>query len=94
MKRLNATMMVLFCAAAILLGADDAQEAASAKSDYVVDKPGTITFTHGLVIVGKVEKPQVMIFLPKEKSYYREIEFRRSFSDEMAQPLPFAPVIE
>ncbi len=63
-------------------------------SDYVVDQPGTITFKHGIVIVGKVEKPQVMIFLPKEKSYYRKVSFSRSFSDEIAQALPFEPIIE
>jgi len=63
-------------------------------SDYVVEQPGTITFKHGIVIVGKVEKPQVLIFLPKEKSYYRDIAFARSFAEDIAQPLPFDPIIE
>ena len=47
-----------------------------------------------MVIKGKVEKPQVMIFLPKEKSYFREQEFSHSFRDELSQPLPFSPLLE
>jgi hypothetical protein len=63
-------------------------------SEFVVEQPGTITFKTGIVIVGKVEKPQVIIFLPKEKSYYREIKFSRSFIREIEEPMPFEPVIE
>jgi hypothetical protein len=61
---------------------------------YRIDQPGTITFTVGMVIKGKVEKPQVMIFLPKEKSYFREQEFSHSFRDELSRPLPFSPLLE
>jgi hypothetical protein len=61
---------------------------------YRIDQPGTITFTVGMVIKGKVEKPQVMIFLPKEKSYFREQEFSHSFGDELSRPLPFSPLLE
>ena len=57
------------------------------------DQPGTITFTVGVKISGKVEKPQVVIFLPKEKTLYREETFNRSFSEELSQPLPFTPII-
>jgi hypothetical protein len=60
---------------------------------YRIDQPGTITFTVGVKISGKVEKPQVMIFLPKEKTLYREEVFTRSFTDELSQPLPFTPLI-
>ena len=62
--------------------------------DFVMEQPGTITFKHGVVIVGKVEKPQVMIFISKEKSFYREIKFLRSFRDDILEPMPFVPVIE
>jgi hypothetical protein len=62
--------------------------------EYHVDQPGTITFTVGIVIKGKVEKPQVVIFLPKEKTYYREIEFDFSFEKDVSAPLPFIPIIE
>jgi hypothetical protein len=58
---------------------------------YRIDQPGTITFTVGVKISGKVEKPQVMIFLPKEKTLYREEVFTRSFRDELMQTLPFTP---
>jgi hypothetical protein len=64
------------------------------KQGYRIDQPGTITFTVGIKISGKVEKPQVMIFLPKEKTYYRNEVLKRSFSHELAQPLPFTPIIE
>ncbi|MBD3392159.1 MAG: hypothetical protein GF418_08780 [Chitinivibrionales bacterium] len=84
---------------AVIAAACLAQEPAATRplaegSDYVVEQPGTITFKHGIVIVGKVEKPQVMIFLPKEKPYYRDISFERSFAEDMTEPLPFEPIIE
>ena len=65
--------------------------AAAASQGYHIEQPGTITFTVGVKISGKVEKPQVMIFLPKEKTLYREEVFTRSFRDELLQPLPFTP---
>ena len=61
---------------------------------YRIDVPGTITFTVGVKIKGKVEKPQVVIFLPKEKSYYRDLSFSYSFEKEISKPLPFVPIIE
>lgn len=65
----------------------------SASSGYRIDQPGTITFTVGLKIRGKVEKPQVMIFLPKERSYYRDLDFRHSFQTELSEPLPQVPLM-
>lgn len=61
---------------------------------YKIEKPGTITFTVGVVIKGKVEKPQVVIFLPKEKSYHEEFSFVRSFKNDLLKPLPFIPIEE
>ncbi|HEX2958539.1 MAG TPA: hypothetical protein VHO70_17010 [Chitinispirillaceae bacterium] len=61
---------------------------------YKIEKPGTITFTVGVKIKGKVEKPQVMIFLPKEKPIYTEHTLERSFASELAEPLDFSPIIE
>jgi hypothetical protein len=61
---------------------------------FRIDQPGTITFTVGVKISGKVEKPQVMIFLPKEKTVYRDEVLSRSFVEELSQPLSFTPVIE
>ena len=63
-------------------------------TSYRIDVPGTITFTVGVKIKGKVEKPQVIIFLPKEKSFYRDLEFTYSFEKEISKPLPFVPIIE
>lgn len=62
--------------------------------NYQVEKPGTITFTTGSKIIGKVEKPQVMIFLVKEKPIYKEITIERSFKEELLLPLPFFPFTE
>jgi hypothetical protein len=66
--------------------------AAPSGAAYRIDKPGTITFTVGVKIKGKVEKPQVMIFLPKEKPFYQKATFSYSFVDDIMKPLPFAPV--
>lgn len=61
---------------------------------YRIDKPGTITFTVGVKIKGKLEKPQVMIFLPKEKTVYRELDYSRSFSEDLLDPLSFTPITQ
>lgn len=61
---------------------------------FRIDQPGTITFTVGMVIKGKIEKPQVIIFLPKEKTYYRDLKFTHSFAGELSDPLPFTPILE
>ena len=67
---------------------------ADVEQDYRIDQPGTITFTVGVKIKGKIEKPQVMIFLPKEKTLYRDVSFKRTFSEDLADPLPFTPILE
>lgn len=80
----------------MVYGQDTSSTAGDAKDNqaYKIEKPGTITFTVGVKIKGKVEKPQVMIFLPKEKPVYREHSLERSFASELAQPLDFSPIIE
>lgn len=62
--------------------------------EYRIDQPGTITFTVGIKIKGKVEKPQVLIFIPKEKPQYRETSYNYSFKENIEEPLPFSPIIE
>ena len=64
------------------------------EQEYRIDQPGTITFTVGVKIKGKIEKPQVMIFLPKEKTIYKAMEFNRSFRDDLSEPLPFTPITD
>ncbi len=81
---------------ALSVFADDSttvQEKAVDKG-YRIEQPGTITFTVGVKIKGKVEKPQVVIFLPKEKSEYRELSFSYSFKNDLAEPLSFEPIVE
>ena len=72
----------------------DSTSVAEPQEGYRIDQPGTITFTVGVKISGKVEKPQVMIFLPKEKTQYRNEMVQRSFREELSQPLPFTPLME
>ncbi len=66
----------------------------STMQGYRIEKPGTITFTVGARIKGKVEKPQVMIFLPKERIHYQEITLERSFKQDLLEPLPFVPLVK
>jgi hypothetical protein len=72
-----------------IFAANDSLSQSSSDIGYRIDKPGTITFTVGIKIKGKVEKPQVMIFLPKEKPFYKKPVFSHSFLDDIMQPLPF-----
>lgn len=103
MMKIHRIMICGIILAAALSAAAALPASASVKKDstetqafggaaYRIDKPGTITFTVGVKIKGKVEKPQVMIFLPKEKPYYQKATFSYSFIDEIMKPLPFTPV--
>ncbi len=85
--------VIALIAPAVSATADTSADS-TARQGYRIDQPGTITFTVGVKISGKVEKPQVMILLPKEKSLYREEVLTRSFEEELSQPLPFKPVSE
>lgn len=99
-QTLLAALVLYILAAAIPSRAGTASKTPTPAADtvtqqgYRIDQPGTITFTVGMVIKGKVEKPQVMIFLPKEKAYYRELHMSHSFKDAIDEPLPFEPLLE
>lgn len=66
----------------------------STMQEYTIEKPGTITFTVGAKIKGKVEKPQVLIFLPKEKIQYQEMTLDRTFMEDLCEPLPYLPLVK
>lgn len=86
MKMLILTILLISTS---VLSAPDKPE----KSDgYIIDQPGTITFTSGVKIKGKVEKPQVVIFMTKEKTSTRAMEFNYSFKDEIMEPIDFIPL--
>ncbi len=70
----------------------DSLNAETNAAGYRIDKPGTITFTVGVKIKGKVEKPQVMIFLPKEKPFFSKATFSYSFMDDIMKPMPLTPI--
>ena len=95
MKRVHWLVGVLMCMGMYGLQSAAAQvvppiaTGSQEEQGYRIDQPGTITFTVGVKISGKVEKPQVIIFLPKEKTLYRNETFDRSFKKELAEPLPF-----
>ncbi len=91
--KLVSFVLLILCFSA----AQDAQRTSSDQEQqggYRIDQPGTITFTVGVKIKGKVEKPQVMIFLPKEQSWHREINFDHSFKADILEPLHFTPINE
>jgi hypothetical protein len=92
-RTLLAGLAMVLCASAIVHAQPpDTAKAAADGRGYRIDKPGTITFTVGIKIKGKVEKPQVMIFLPKEKPVYSKATFSHSFLEDITKPLPFDPV--
>jgi hypothetical protein len=87
--RFLSCMVCVLIALQTPVGAQD--KAAKDEQGYHIEKPGTITFTVGVKIKGKVEKPQVVIFLPKEKPVYREVTITHSFYKELMEPLPLRP---
>jgi len=98
MKRICLALLMIMLATPVFPADPDGKTAPvknkAEDTGYRIDSPGTITFTVGVKIRGKVEKPQVVIFLPKERSYYREMDFSYSYENEITKPLPFTPIIE
>ena len=96
MRIVHCLFLLLVMSVISLYAADstEVKKETEAKTGYRIEQPGTITFTVGVKIKGKVEKPQVVIFLPKEKSQFRTMDFSYSFKNDIAKPLPFEPVIE
>ncbi len=96
MRILPYSLLILLLHAVVAFAEDSTQvdESTSKETTYRIEQPGTITFTVGIKIKGKVAKPQVMIFLPKEKSLYRELDFSYSFQKDLGKPIPFEPIME
>jgi hypothetical protein len=90
MNPIKAFLSVAVLATAVL-SQNGAEKTADGGGGFRIDEPGTITFTVAMKIEGKIDKPQVMIFLPKEKRYYRKITFSHSFHKEIMSPFPFTP---
>jgi len=59
---------------------------------FVVKRPGEITFTSGIVIEGRVEKPQVMLVFTKEKIKLEPVVFRQSPLSQITAPLRMTPL--
>ncbi|OGJ86846.1 MAG: hypothetical protein A2268_14335 [Candidatus Raymondbacteria bacterium RifOxyA12_full_50_37] len=64
--------------------------ATPAQDEFVIRKPGEITFTTGIVIEGRVEKPQVMLILTKERLKLQSIRFERSFVNRITEPVAYS----
>ncbi len=79
-------------AAAPKTAAPDTAAKSDDRQSFVLRRPGEITFTTGAVIEGKIEKPQVMIILPKEKIQADSIIFDQSFRAQMLEPLDIQSV--
>ncbi len=90
MNPIRAILSVAVLATAVL-SQNQAERTANDDGGFRIDEPGTITFTVAMKIEGKIDKPQVIIFLPKEERHYREITFSHSFHKEIMNPLPFTP---
>jgi hypothetical protein len=92
------TLFLVLFTASIAFSQDSDQKITSDEDDediqYEVEQLGTITFTVGVKIKGKFEKPQVIIFLPKGKSQFREMDFSYSFKKDIYKSLPFKPIKE
>lgn len=63
--------------------------AQAGQDEFVIKKPGEITFTTGIVIEGRVEKPQVMLVLSKEKIRIADEAFKNSFLSRITRPLQY-----
>lgn len=59
------------------------------QEDFIIKKPGELTFTTGVVIEGRVEKPQVMLVLSKEALRLEPVTFEKSFLDNITRPLQY-----
>jgi hypothetical protein len=60
--------------------------AQTGNDEFVQRKPGEITFTTGIVIEGRVEKPQVMLVLTKERIKLSPVVFSHSFLGDLTAP--------
>jgi len=72
-------------------GAQSMPSDSTESGQYSVDAPGTITFTSGSKIEGKVEKPQVIIFLPKQDPVFESNSFEKDYTEDLQRPLTFNP---
>ncbi|MFH0921238.1 MAG: hypothetical protein V1913_12860 [Fibrobacterota bacterium] len=62
------------------------------EESFVIKKPGEITFTSGIVIEGRVEKPQVMLVFIKERIKLEPVVFRQSPIGKITEPLRITPL--
>ncbi|KMQ52231.1 hypothetical protein CHISP_0912 [Chitinispirillum alkaliphilum] len=81
----------VFLISMLLLSTIPALSSEEEEVSYRIEQPGVITFTVGLQIEGRVDKPQVMIFLPKERPVFRNIELKKSFEPQIMQPFSHNP---
>lgn len=91
-KKIKRFIILFLIINAQIIGAPSSSQSDS--TGYVIDQPGTITFTSGVKIKGKVEKPQVVIFMTKENALSRPMDFDYSFENEIMKPIKLTPLLE
>ena len=94
MRAVLSVLLVLSCMANTIRAQKQSDVQSGSEKGYTIEEPGTITFKVGLKIKGKVAKPQVVIFLPKEETIQRDMSFERSFTDNIMESLPFVPIMD
>jgi len=62
-------------------------EVAADPNDFVIKKPGEITFTSGIIIEGRVEKPQVLLIMTKEKTKLPALKLNSSMIRFIEEPV-------
>jgi hypothetical protein len=77
-------MILLLLFAALLLGQTTPK---SEDDDFVIKKPGEITFTSGIIIEGRVEKPQVLLIMTKEKTKLPPLKLNSSMIRFIEEPV-------
>jgi len=69
--------------------ADAVTNTNTGQDEFVIKKAGEITFTTGVVIEGRVEKPQVMLILSKEALRLEPETFEKSFINKITRPMQY-----
>jgi hypothetical protein len=64
----------------------------SEDEDFVIKKPGEITFTSGIIIEGRVEKPQVLLIMTKEKTKLPPLKLNASMIRFIEEPVNISSV--
>jgi hypothetical protein len=81
-------LILIFTLSSLLWGqTTNKNEVAADPNDFVIKKPGEITFTSGIIIEGRVEKPQVLLIMTKEKTKLPALKLNSSMIRFIEEPV-------